>query len=46
VVFSQDLQLRYTLINSPYLFSHEKDPLPDRSEVFPGEDGARLTTIN
>jgi PAS domain S-box-containing protein len=46
VVFSQDLQLRYTWMNSPYLFSHEKDLLGRTdAEVFPGEDGARLTAI-
>ena len=45
VVFSQDLQLRYTWINSPYLFPREIFLGRTDAEVFGGEDGARLMAI-
>jgi hypothetical protein len=46
VVFSQDLQLRYTWINSPGLLPSEGDLLGRTDvEVFGAEDGARLTAI-
>jgi PAS domain S-box-containing protein len=45
VVFSQDLQLRYTWINSPYLFPRENFLGRTDAEVFGGEDGARLMAI-
>jgi hypothetical protein len=45
VVFSQDLQLRYPWINSPYLFPRENFLGRTDAEVFGGEDGARLTAI-
>jgi PAS domain S-box-containing protein len=46
VVFSHDLQLRYTWINSPFLALACEDCIGRRdAEVFPGEDGTRLTAI-
>ena len=45
VVFSQDLQLRYPWINSPYLFPRENFLGRTDAEVFGGEDGARLRAI-
>ena len=46
VVSSQDLQLRYTWFNSPYLFRSEEDLLGRTdADVFDGEEGARLTAI-
>ena len=46
VVFSHDLQLRYTWINSPHLTVAREDYLGRTdAEVFAGEEGARLTAI-
>jgi PAS domain S-box-containing protein len=46
VVFSQDLQLRYTWINSPALGLAREDYLGRTdAEIFGGEDGARLAAI-
>ena len=46
VVFSQDLQLRYTWINSPLLTMAPENYLGRTdAEVFGGEQGARLTAI-
>jgi PAS domain S-box-containing protein len=47
VVFSHDLQLRYTWINSPALSLSQEDYLGRTdAEIFGGDDGARLTGIN
>jgi sigma-B regulation protein RsbU (phosphoserine phosphatase) len=46
VVFSQDLQLRYTWMNSPNLAVASENYLGRTdAEVFPGEEGVRLTAI-
>jgi PAS domain S-box-containing protein len=46
MVFSQDLQLRYTWISAPVLGLAREDYLGRTdAEVFPGEDGASLTAI-
>jgi PAS domain S-box-containing protein len=45
VVFSQDLKLRFTWINSSRLLAPEELIGRTDAEVFPGEDGARLTAI-
>jgi PAS domain S-box-containing protein len=46
VVFSHDLELRYTWINSPLLALAREDYVGRTdTEVFLGEDGARLTAI-
>jgi PAS domain S-box-containing protein len=46
VVFSQDTQLRYTWINSPSLGLAREDFIDHTdAEMFPGEEGARLTAI-
>ena len=46
VVFSQDLQLRYTWINSPVLAWARQDYIGHTdTEIVGGEDGARLTAI-
>jgi PAS domain-containing protein len=45
VVFSQDLRLRYTWINSPRLLPRENYLGHTDAEVFGGEDGAQLTAI-
>ena len=46
VVVSQDLQLRYTWINSSAMVvTREKYIGRTDAEIFPGEDGARLTAI-
>lgn len=46
VVFSHDLQLRYTWINAPVLAVDYEDYLGRTdAELFAGEDGARLTAI-
>jgi len=46
VVFSHDLQLRYTWINSPVLaLTHEDYLGRTDAEIFGDEDGARLTAI-
>jgi PAS domain S-box-containing protein len=44
VVFSQDPQLRYTWANSPAPFFRENLGRTD-AEIFPGDEGARLTAI-
>ena len=46
VVFTQDLQLRYTWINAPVLAMDYEDYLGRTdAEIFAGEDGARLIAI-
>ena len=46
VVFNQDLELRYTWINSPVLAWAEQDYIGKTdAEIVGGEDGARLTAI-
>jgi PAS domain S-box-containing protein len=46
VVFSQDLQLRYTWINAPVLGLAREDYLGRTdAEIFGGQDGARLTAL-
>jgi PAS domain-containing protein len=46
VVFSQNLQLRYTWINAPALGLAREDYLGrNDTEIFGGDDGARLTGI-
>jgi len=46
VVFTQDLQLRYTWINSPVLAWERQDYIGKTdSEIVGGEDGARLKAI-
>ena len=46
VVFTQDLQLRYTWINSPVLAWNRQDYIGKTdAEIVGGEDGARLTAI-
>jgi hypothetical protein len=46
VVFTQDLQLRYTWINSPVLAWNRQDYIGKTdAEIVGGEEGARLTAI-
>ena len=46
VVFTQDLQLRYTWINSPFWGSSCQDYISHTdNEIVGGEEGARLTSI-
>src|SRR6516164_1284711 len=46
VVFTQDLQLRYTWINSPVLAWERQDSIGKTdAEIVGGEEGARLTAI-
>jgi hypothetical protein len=46
VVFTQDLQLRYTWINSPVLAWGSQDSIGKTdAEIVGGEEGARLTAI-
>ena len=46
MVVSQDLQLRYTWINSSAMVVDREDYIGRTdAQIFPGEDGARLTAI-
>ena len=45
VIFSQDLQLRFTWINSPRLFPIETYLGRNDAEIFPGDEGARIIAI-